>query len=84
MAWGRPDGYVFGTGDLVHALFDAESDQAKLLELAACNGVELRAESSSWNAVLWLIMNTLKADGSPVYIGEELGRLRASLPIDFR
>ncbi len=83
MAWGRPEGYIFSTKDLVHALFDGESNQAIMLDLAACNAVELRAEKSSWNAVLWLIMNTLKVDGSPIYVGEELGRLRASLPIEF-
>jgi len=83
MAWGRPEGYVFSTKDLVHALFDGESDQAKILDMAASSMVELRADKSSWNAVLWLIMNTLKVDGSPVYVGEELGRLRASLPIEF-
>ena len=29
-------------------------------------------------------MNTLKQDGNPVYTGEELGRLRDSLPIVWR
>ena len=43
--------------------------------------VELFAAQKSWNAILWLINNTLKVDGKPVYTGQQLGKLRAALPI---
>ena len=51
---------------------------------AACGHVEIFAKATAWNGVLWLIMNTLKQDGKPVYTGEELGALRESLPIVWR
>ncbi len=83
MEW-RPKGYEFDTKNLVRALFSEETDEGKLLEAAACGYVEIFARSNAWNGVLWLIMNTLKQDGKPVYTGEELGTLRESLPIVWR
>ncbi len=83
MAW-RPSGYMFTTKQLIRAMFDGETDEAKLLIAAATGEVELFAENKSWNAVLWLIMNVVKEDGKPIYSGSELGTLRSSLPIVWR
>ena len=83
MAW-RPSGYMFTTKQLIRAMFDDSTDEAKLLIAAAAGEVELFAENRSLNAVLWLIMNVLKEDGRPIYTGNELGELRSSLPIVWR
>ena len=83
MDW-RPSGHTLSTSDLVHAIFDSNSDAGKLLVKASMGEVELFASPKSWNAILWLIMNTLKVDGVPVYSGSELGALKESLPIVWR
>lgn len=83
MDW-RPPGQLLSTNDLVHAIFDANSDAGKLLVKATIGEVELFARPKSWNAVLWLIANTLKVDGKPVYTGDQLGELKSSLPIAWR
>ena len=83
MDW-RPSGHTLSTSDLVHAIFDSNSDAGKLLIKASMGDVELFASPKSWNAILWLIMNTLKVDGAPVYSGSELGALKESLPIVWR
>lgn len=80
MDW-RPNGFEFKAANLVRALFDNNTDEGKLLEAAACGHIEIFAAANAWNGVLWLIMNTLKVDGKPVYSGEELGALKHSLPI---
>jgi hypothetical protein len=41
----------------------------------------LFADATAWNSFLWLVMNTCKVDGQPLYSGVELGALKASLPI---
>ena len=83
MEW-RPSGYKLSTTDLVHAIFDPKSDAGKLLVKATMGEIELFADAKSWNAILWLIANTLKVDGVPVYSGAELGELKSSLPIVWR
>ena len=83
MDW-RPSGYMLSTNDLVHAIFDANSDAAKLLVKATMGEVELFAAPKSWNAILWLITNTLKKDGAAIYTGSQLGGLKDSLPIVWR
>ena len=83
MDW-RPSGYMLSTKDLVHAIFDGNSDAAKLLVKATMGEVELFASPKSWNAILWLITSTLKVDGASVYSGEKLGELKSSLPIVWR
>ena len=83
MDW-RPPGYMLSTSDLVHAIFDANSDAGKLLVKATMGEIELFAAPKSWNAILWLITNTLKVDGSPVYSGNKLGELKSCLPIVWR
>ncbi|GIR00074.1 MAG: hypothetical protein CM15mP8_2710 [Methanobacteriota archaeon] len=80
MQW-RPKGYMFDTNNLIRALFDENTSEGQLLNAAAAGYIEIFAKAKSWNAVLWLIMNTLKSDGKPVYSGDELGRLKHSLPI---
>ncbi len=83
MDW-RPPGYMLSTKDLVHAIFDGDSDAGKLLVKATMGEVELFASPKSWNAILWLITNTLKVDGTSVYTGKKLGELKSSLPIVWR
>ena len=83
MEW-RPNGYEFDAKNLVRALFSEDTDEGELLEAAACGYIEIFARAKAWNGVLWLIMNTLKKDGKPVYTGEELKDLRDSLPIVWR
>lgn len=83
MDW-RPPGYMLSTKDLVHAIFDGNSDAGKLLVKATMGEVELFASPKSWNAILWLITNTLKVDGTSVYSGKKLGELKSSLPIVWR
>ncbi|MDC3297974.1 hypothetical protein OAU99_01195 [Candidatus Poseidoniaceae archaeon] len=83
MDW-RPTGHLLSTKDLVHAIFDSKSDAGKLLVKATIGEVELFAAPKSWNAILWLITNTLKVDGVAVYSGPQLGVLKASLPIVWR
>ena len=82
MDW-KPSGYKLSTQDLVHAIFDKQSDAGKML-IKACSGdIELFAAHKSWNAILWLITSTIKADGESVYSGDELGKLKSSLPISW-
>ena len=83
MEW-RPNGFEFDAKNLVRALFSENTEEGKLLEAAACGYIEIFARAKAWNGVLWLIMNTLKKDGKPVYTGEELKDLRDSLPIVWR
>ena len=83
MDW-RPSGYMLSTKDLVHAIFDGNSDAGKLLVKATMGEVELFASPKSWNAILRLITSTLKVDGASVYSGEKLGELKSSLPIVWR
>ena len=80
MDW-RPPGYLLTTNDLVHAIFDKNSDAGKLLVKATLGEIELFAAPKSWNANLWLITNTIKDGGKPIYSGVQLGELKASLPI---
>ena len=80
----KPPTYEFGAEHLIRALFDADSDEAIILELAAMNKVELHADGTVWNTFLWLMMNTMKdADGSTIYSGAELGKMKVELPIKF-
>ena len=50
MDW-RPSGYMLSTKDLVHAIFDGNSDAGKLLVKATMGEVELFASPKSWNAI---------------------------------
>ena len=56
----------------------------RLLMAAVLGKVELFADSTAWNGFLWLVMNTCKVEGKPLYTGVELGALKASLPIVWR
>ena len=78
---GQAPAYWVGADTLVRGLFDDDSDEYLLLQLAACNVVELHATSKTWNNLLWLVMNSQSTDGS--VSGQTLGELRASLPVAF-
>lgn len=80
MSW-KPKGYKFDDEQLIKALFSTNTDESRLLDAAAAGEVDLYSEAKSWNAVLWLVMNTLKNRDGPVYSGQELGDLKSSLPI---
>tara|TARA_B100000212_G_scaffold70624_1_gene49715 strand:- start:228 stop:488 length:261 start_codon:yes stop_codon:yes gene_type:complete len=80
MSW-RPPGYRFRAKDLVKALCSDETEHATLLMAAIHGKVEIFADSTAWNGFLWLIMNTCKVEGKPLYTGVELGALKLSLPI---
>lgn len=80
MSW-RPPGYRFAAKDLVKALCSDQTDQSRLLIAAIHGKVELFADATAWNGFLWLVMNTFKVEGKPLYTGTELGALKASLPI---
>ena len=80
MLW-LPPGYRFTAKELVKALCGEDTDESKLLMAAIYGKVELFADSTAWNGFLWLVMNTFKIDGKPMYSGSELGSLKESLPI---
>ena len=80
MDW-RPPGYRFTAKDLVKGLCGEGSDEAKLIMAAVYGKVEIFADSTAWNGFLWLVMNTFKIEGKPLYSGTELGSLKQSLPI---
>ena len=80
MLW-CPPGYRFTARELVKGLCGEDTDESKLLMAAIYGKVELFADSTAWNGFLWLVMNTFKVDGKPVYSGPELGALKESLPI---
>ncbi|MGB0611237.1 MAG: hypothetical protein ACPG79_04820 [Poseidonia sp.] len=80
MDW-RPPGYRFTAKDLVKGLCGEGSDEAKLIMAAVYGKVEIFADSTAWNGFLWLVMNTFKVEGKPLYSGTELGSLKQSLPI---
>jgi hypothetical protein len=80
MSW-RPPGFQLSAKDLVKALCSDESEHALLLLAAIQGKVELFADATVWNSFLWLVMNTCKVEGQPLYSGPELGALKSSLPI---
>ena len=80
MDW-RPPGYRFTAKDLVKGLCGEGSEEAKLIMAAVYGKVEIFADSTAWNGFLWLVMNTFKVEGKPLYSGTELGSLKQSLPI---
>jgi hypothetical protein len=76
----RAVAYKINTEQLIRALFEATSDEATLLNLAACGEIDLVAEGKSWNAFLWLMLNTFQGVWTPLQLGE----MKDSLPIKFR
>jgi len=80
MSW-RPPGYRLNAKDLVKALCSDETEQVVFLLAAIQGKVELFVDATAWNSFLWLVMNTCKVDGQPLYSGVELGALKASLSI---
>ncbi len=80
---GQAPSYWITPETLVRGLFEDGSDELILLNLAACNAIELHADKTLWNSFLWLLVNNLKRDGKPIITGKELGELRARLPVVF-
>ena len=80
MSW-KPKGYKFDDKQLIRALFSSSTDESRLLDAAAAGEIDIYSENKNWNAVLWLVMNTLKTRDGPIYTGSELGELKNCLPI---
>jgi hypothetical protein len=68
---------------MVTGLFDEDSEDSTLLQLAACNQIELHATSGTWNTLLWMLTTGLSGDEGGGISGTELGEFRARLPVVF-
>jgi len=79
---GQPPAYSVDAPTLFRGLMDGGSNARILLDLAAANEIELHAESSDWNDLLWLISTALKETGG-AYSGEDYASLRNNLPVVF-
>ena len=80
---GQAPAYWVEAKTLVTGLFDGDSDESTLLQLAACNQIELHATSGTWNTLLWMLTTGLSEDGGGGISGTELGEFRARLPVVF-
>ena len=74
--------YTVDAPTMFLGLMDGGSNARILLDLAAANKIELHAQSSDWNGLLWLISTALKETGG-AYSGEEYASLRNNLPVTF-
>jgi len=79
---GQAPTYTVDAPTMFLGLMDGGSNARILLDLAAANKIELHAQSSDWNGLLWLISTALKETGG-AYSGEEYASLRNSLPVTF-
>ena len=52
---GQAPAYWVDARTLVTGLFDEDSEESTLLQLAACNQIELHATSGTWNTLLWML-----------------------------
>ena len=80
---GQAPAYWVEAKTLVTGLFDGDSDESTLLQLAACNQIELHATSGTWNTLLWMLATGLSGDDGGGISGVELGEFRARLPVVF-
>jgi len=79
---GQAPAYSVDASTLFLGLMDGGSNARILLDLAAANKIELHAQSSDWNGLLWLISTAMKETGS-AYSGEDYASLRNNLPVTF-
>jgi aconitase B len=79
---GQAPAYSVNAATLFLGLMDGGSNARILLDLAAANKIELHAQSSDWNGLLWLISTALRETGS-AYSGEDYASLRNNLPVTF-
>ena len=79
---GQAPAYSVNATTLFLGLMDGGSNARILLDLAAANKIELHAQSSDWNGLLWLISTALKETGA-AYSGEDYASLRNNLPVTF-
>ena len=79
---GQPPTYSVNAQTLFLGLMDCGSNARILLDLAAANEIELHAEASDWNGLLWLISTALKQSGG-AYSGDDYASLRNNLPVVF-
>ncbi|DAC27836.1 MAG TPA: hypothetical protein HA330_00410 [Candidatus Thalassarchaeaceae archaeon] len=75
--------YVDGS-TVLRGLVIEGSDEETLLHLAACNQVELISKRREWNTVLLGLTEMVRLTGAEPLGGENLQKLRLSLPVDFR
>ena len=78
---GQPTPYSVDAPTLFRGLMDGGSNARILLD-AAANEIELHAQASDWNDLLWLISTALRESGG-AYSGEEYASLRNNLPVVF-
>ena len=80
---GQAPAYWVDARTLVTGLFDEDSEESTLLQLAACNQIELHATSGTWNTLLWMLTTGLSGNEGSGISGTELGEFRARLPVVF-
>ena len=79
---GQAPAYSVDAPTLFRGLMDGGSNARILLDLAAANHIELHAQASDWNDLLWLISTALRESGG-AYSGEDYASLRNHLPVAF-
>ena len=79
---GHPPAYSITAPTLFRGLMDGGSNARILLDLAAANEIELHAQASDWNDLLWLISTALNEPGG-AYAGVYYATLRNNLPVVF-
>ena len=68
---------------ILRGLVFPNSDEEKLLHLAACEKIELHSSTRYWNLILKGLMELSRRAGSSPMSGDELKQLRMSLPVNF-
>ena len=85
MATNHPRSYSITASQIIRGLFDENSPESSLLEIAACGKIRLIAKPIEWNKILWLLINTFKnPEGQPLILGAKLGEIQKALPVEFR
>ncbi len=81
---GQPPVYRVDAALVLRGLLDPDSEARTVLDLAACNMIEVEATALDWNRLMWALQESLRARDADALSGEELQRLRAALPASFR
>ena len=85
MAKNKPPQHLIGAIQILKALLHENSDERKVLELAACNKIRLISSSNEWNKILMFLVRNFKDEsGRPKLAGNRLGTLKKNLPVEFR
>ena len=85
MSKDKPPEHLIGATHVLKALLDKDSNERKILQLAACNKIRLISDGTEWNKILmFLVRNFKDENGRPKLAGSRLGTLKINLPIEFR